>query len=749
MREIELYTADCRGNPYNTKYPKRWLIHDVEDLRAAATFDQVFAKYKDDQRAVANFLSSNCLPFDCDNDHSDIETAWKTPEEVMDCFPGVSFYVIYSRNHHKQKGSQSARPRFHVLFPIETVTNQKKYANLKEQVIRRFPYFDTNAKDSARFFFGVQTPKVEAFGNGSVTVDRFLETAASDQMGGQIPEGKRNTSLSRIAARLVKRYGPSEEAKDKFLSEASRCTPPLDQRELESVWKSAVKFGQKIAQQEGYIPPEEYNKRFLHKPSDYSDVGQALVFTNFAEEELRYSPATDYIVYNGTYWEESLPQTQGVYHKFTERQLKEAQEEVIRTTQWMVDNGAMDLIVMLSPKKALAEFSPEQRQAFNANKKAKEYEEFVIKRRDSRYVTATLKESTPILEIDPVLLDADPFLLNTPSFTIDLRKGINGKREHRPEDFITKCTLVDPGHEGRKMWEDALRVFFVNDSELIHYVKKIAGLALVGHVYMEALIIVYGVGKNGKSTFWNAILRVLDSYGGNLSADTLTVGCKRNVKPELAETRGKRLLIASELEEGMRLNTSTIKQLCSTDPIFAEKKYKAPFSFIPSHTTVLYTNHLPKVGANDPGTWRRLIVVPFKAVIERKQDVLNFTDELVEKAGSAILRWMIEGSEEVIRDKFHIEPPACVKEATEAYRENSDWLHRFIEECCEVAPSFIAPSGEFYSCYRFFSQSVGDYTRSTTDFYAAIEAEGFTRKRNKEGRFILGIRLKPEFQPLT
>ena len=40
-----------------------------------------------------------------------------------------------------------------------------------------------------------------------------------------------------------------------------------------------------------------------------------------------------------------------------------------------------------------------------------------------------------------------------------------------------------------------------------------------------------------------------------------------------------------------------------------------PFHFDPSHTLVLYTNHLPKVSANDDGTWRRLIVIPFNAKI--------------------------------------------------------------------------------------------------------------------------------------
>ena len=71
--------------------------------------------------------------------------------------------------------------------------------------------------------------------------------------------------------------------------------------------------------------------------------------------------------------------------------------------------------------------------------------------------------------------------------------------------------------------------------------------------------------KRQKSTFWNAIARVLGSYSGTISADALTVGGKRNVKPEMAELKGKRLVIAAELEEGVRLNTSIVKQLCSTD----------------------------------------------------------------------------------------------------------------------------------------------------------------------------------------
>ena len=121
--------------------------------------------------------------------------------------------------------------------------------------------------------------------------------------------------------------------------------------------------------------------------------------------------------------------------------------------------------------------------------------------------------------------------------------------------------------------------------------------------------------------------------------------------------RGQRLVIAAELEEGTRLNTATVKQMCSTDEVYAEKKYKDPFSFVPSHTLVLYTNHLPKVGAIDAGTWRRLIVVPFNARITGSGDIKNYAEYLYENAGPAILAWMIEGAKRVIDMEFHITLP--------------------------------------------------------------------------------------------
>ena len=743
--QMTIYDAATVGSRSNCVYPNPVTVTDADTMRQAAAFDHVCAAYKQNYRSVDNFLKADCLPMDCDNDHSDDPDDWLTPFDVAMDFPGVGMIFVYSRSHMKQKGKRCPRPRFHVYFICTETTNSEIYSSWKDRLIADYPYFDDGAKDSARFLFGVKNAAVEVY-DGEITIDEFLADSFAewDAAQGQIPEGSRNKTMSHYAGRIIKRLGNTEEAHKQFLKEAEKCSPPLDDAELAGIWASAVKFGAKVAAQEGYIPPEQYNQDFLLMPEDFSDVGQAIVLSREYMDRLRFSPATDYIVFNGSFWEESQPNAQGIAQELTARQLEEAETEIQRCMKEMSENGAWAMLAAMGAKKAAAAFSEAQRRSFEKYERAENYRKYAIKRRDTKYISAALKEARPMIQIEQRVLDADEFLLNLPSGTCDLRTG--AVREHNAQDYITKQTAVDPSGDGMDVWEDALQTFFQGDTDLIRYVQEIVGLAAIGKVYIEALVIAYGEGRNGKSTFWNTIARVLGTYSGNMSADTLTVGCKRNVKPELAEAKGKRMIIAAELEEGMRLNTSNVKQLCSTDEIYAEKKYKAPFSYVPTHTLVLYTNHLPRVGAIDQGTWRRLIVIPFNAKIEGKADIKNYSDFLFKTAGGAVLSWIIEGSKRVIASDYKIVQPKVVQDAIQKYKENNDWLAHFLDDCCEVGDDFEAKSGEFYNAYRSYCLQMGEYTRSTTDFYSALESTGVVRKRTRTGVIIYGLKLKSEFE---
>ena len=749
--KFTLYHSDSREMPGNCTYAHRVEVTGKDALVQAVSHDYVCAEYRDGYRSNDNFLGSDCLPVDCDNDHSDDPEAWVYPSDVANAFPGVAFAVHYSRNHMKVKAGKAARPKFHVFFSIDRITDAGQYSELKKLVNTIFPYFDTKALDAARFFFGTQKPEVEIF-DGPMTLSTFLADDDFDRdmdLGSYgdvvIPEGSRNATLSHYAGRILKRFGNTEEAHTHFAEVAACCQPPLEQSELDTIWRSAQRFYEKVSAQDGYIPPEQYNQNLQLKPTDYSDVGQATVLSREYEDRLRYSPSTDFLVYNGRFWEESKPKAQAIAQELTTRQLDEADTEIKKATDELMKNGAWELLASMGPKKAAAVFNAEQARSFQKYENATTYRNFAIKRRDSKYISAAMKEVHPMVEIDQKALDADEYLLNTPSATYDLRVGLSSAQDHNAADLITKQTTVDPSDEGMEIWEDALSTFFCGDKDLIRYVQDIAGLSAIGKVCVEGLIIAYGEGRNGKSTFWNTLSRVLGTYSGNMSADTLTVGCKRNVKPELAEVKGKRLIIAAELEEGMRLNTSNVKQLCSTDEIYAEKKYKDPFSFVPSHTLVLYTNHLPKVGALDDGTWRRLIVIPFNAKIEGASDIKNYADYLYEKAGGAILKWIMAGAKRVIGKKFDIKKPAVVDEAIRKYKENNDWLTHFLDDCCEIDPSFSTKSGDVYNAYRSYCMQVGEYIRSTSDFYTALECAGFDRKRSKTARMLFGLQLKSDF----
>lgn len=93
--------------------------------------------------------------------------------------------------------------------------------------------------------------------------------------------------------------------------------------------------------------------------------------------------------------------------------------------------------------------------------------------------------------------------------------------------------------KGAALWTAFVDRFACGDRELVEYLQQVAGMAAVGRVYTEALLIAYGAGGNGKSTFFNTLAHVLGDYAGALSADVLTSSANKNAGPELAELRGR------------------------------------------------------------------------------------------------------------------------------------------------------------------------------------------------------------------
>lgn len=172
--KMVLYYNRVREKANNIKYPFEKEIHTLEDLKNVVCYDHVGAKYQDYYRKNENFIQTNCTIFDVDNTETDDQKEWQTPADIQKAFPNVPFYVVYSRNNWKIKGDKAPRPKFHIYFPDVVISDSEAYKNLKDKVCAFFPAFDDNAKDTARFFFGVENPKVEYY-EGKVLLSNFMK----------------------------------------------------------------------------------------------------------------------------------------------------------------------------------------------------------------------------------------------------------------------------------------------------------------------------------------------------------------------------------------------------------------------------------------------------------------------------------------------------------------------------------------------------------------------------------------------
>ena len=82
MNAFTIYTANTTGAKQNNVYPNEVTVDNLTMLEQAMRQDHVCATYTDNRRGIQSFRYSDCIPMDCDNDHSDNPDDWKGPEDV-------------------------------------------------------------------------------------------------------------------------------------------------------------------------------------------------------------------------------------------------------------------------------------------------------------------------------------------------------------------------------------------------------------------------------------------------------------------------------------------------------------------------------------------------------------------------------------------------------------------------------------------------------------------------------------------
>ena len=363
--------------------------------------------------------------------------------------------------------------------------------------------------------------------------------------------------------------------------------------------------------------------------------------------------------------------------------------------------------------------------------------------RDARlHAMINLAKGEPRARIEPDVLDADPWLLGCPSGTLDLRTG--KLREARREDYITKQISVpfDPAAVCPQ-WRQFLDWATQSESELAGFIQTFIGYALTGEVREEKMCLFVGDGANGKSTMLMTLFDMLGDYAAKVRSDLLVhaQGKEGAPSPDVAALHGKRLVIASETEDGCSLSEARIKDVVSNTVVAARRLHRDPFTFRPTHKIILETNHPPHVRGTDAGIWRRLSMVRFNATIEEERKVADFRERFLRLELPGILNWAVEGLTRWKRDGLR--PPALVREATAEHRSAMDTVGQWIEERTEKDPGAIVSVNVLHSDYVNY---LGPHVRpfGPRRFSEELERKGYAADKLTGGvRARRGLKLKP------
>lgn len=668
----------------------------------------------DHKRNAAGFEWSDCIPMDCDNDHSEDSAQWKQPEDVVATFPNVTFAVCYSRNHMKEKNGRAARPKFHCYFPVERVADSKVYTAMKHQIQKQSPWFDANALDAARFYFGTVQPEVMFFA-GDKTVDQVLPTA--------ITAGSRNATLSQKAGKLIKRYGDTADAEQLFKTEAERCVPPLPEDELASIWSSAKKFGERIADNEDYIPPELFGApleklKQLH-PEDnkrypWTELGTGKLFADYYRDVARYvQQRKNWYCYSDGVWSVDLGGLCAMEYCMA------------------LANDLMRYCLTIQDERIRQEYMK-----FCSRWQTRKMRETVMK--DARGVHKTQMED----------FDRDPYAFNCANGTLHL--DTMKFTEHRAGDMLTKKSNVIYDPKARcERFEQFIAEITYDDQEKAKFLQKVLDYGISGDTRYECLYIFYGATtRDGKGTLCESVLKVLGSYGCTARPETISI--KQNVSSQtpsedIARLAGVRFANIAEPERGLLLDAALVKSMIGNDTLNARFLHENSFDFKPQFKLYINTNYQPSINDLTLFNSDRVVVVSFERHFEESEQDKNLKALFaMPESPSAIFNWLVEGYQLIQKEGLRI--PKSVRTAIAEYRKDSDKIMRFVEDCLEKVEDAEVRTADVYRVYREWCTDDGCYAENRMKFNQGLRSLAqIERKRPAGGgaqtAMLLGYRL--------
>lgn len=394
----------------------------------------------------------------------------------------------------------------------------------------------------------------------------------------------------------------------------------------------------------------------------YTDLGNAERLVERHGEKLRYVPQWGWLVWDGKRWQ------------------RDETGQVMEFAKEMVSN--------------LRREAAETRVPGRGDELWKHARSSESRMRLQAMVELARSDPAVVRTVDD--FDKNPWLFTCQNGTLDLHDGT--LHPHDPQDHIMKLAPVNYDPDARSEdWEQFLADVFEGDQDLIAYMQRAVGYSLTGSVREPAFFIPWGAGRNGKSTFFRAVTRVLGDYAKDTPVQTFMrkqfSGGATNDQAALA---GARLITASEPEANQTLDIGLVKRITGGDPITARFLNKEFFTYTPQAKVWMATNHKPSIPENTTAVWARIKLIPFTVSFYGRED--KTIEARLEAAKEAILAWAVQGCRDWQCNGLN--DPDAVKAATQAYQAEQDELADFFTERCVFGAEHTVQSSVLYNEYK-------------------------------------------------
>jgi putative DNA primase/helicase len=345
----------------------------------------------------------------------------------------------------------------------------------------------------------------------------------------------------------------------------------------------------------------------------------------------------------------------------------------------------------------------------------------------------TLAQTDPRLFVPSDAWDADAMLLNTPGGIVDLRTG---QVRARGLEYVTQVARVAPANAPCPTWERFISEVFCGDRDLIEFMQRALGYCLTGDRREQVLFFWHGLGANGKSVLAELLQWIAGGYAVKLPATALMLSRGERHPTELAQLRGKRLAVSSELDEGSFFNESLIKELTGDATLTARFMRQDFFEFQMQQKHVIVGNFKPRLRGGDPAIARRMVLVPFMASFKGAARDPQMLEKLKAEA-AGILRWLVRGATAWASEGLAV--PSVVRDASADYMAEHDDLALWLDECCIREGE--ARATVLYESFARWKKARGEGAPSQTTWGQRLASVAGVGKRTSNGTLYTGLRL--------